>query len=167
MNDRKYDYTFGHAVSWLYQCSDAINYLHSRSPPTIHRDLKPLNLLLTNGGTVLKLCDFGTVSNLKTIMTNERGTYFWMAPEVIQTENYNEKCDVYSYTIIAWEVFCRKEPYFHLGSKNNVNQFQVIMGVIGNGVPGKTILINIRIAITFKEERNYINFKILLNWCKF
>ena len=36
-------YTFGHAISWLKQCSDAISYLHSRQPkPTIHRDLKPL-----------------------------------------------------------------------------------------------------------------------------
>lgn len=42
LNDTRYDYTFGHATSWLYQCSDAINYLHSRKPPTIHRDLKPL-----------------------------------------------------------------------------------------------------------------------------
>lgn len=76
---------------------------------------------------MLKLCDFGTVSNLKTNMTVDRGTYFWMAPEVLQTENYNEKCDVYSYAIIAWEVFCRMEPYFHMGP---VHPVQIIMGVV-------------------------------------
>lgn len=127
--DRTYDYTFGHAISWLYQCSNAINYLHSKTPkPILHRDLKPLNLLLMNGGTLLKLGDFGTVTNQKTLMSNDRGTAFWMAPEIMTTNDYNEKCDVYSYTIIAWEVMARETPYFHLG-KPSANQ--IMLGVTG------------------------------------
>ena len=50
--------------------------------PLIHRDLKPLNLLLTNKGRHLKICDFGTVADQATKMTNNRGTVVYMAPEV-------------------------------------------------------------------------------------
>lgn len=36
------------------------------------------------GGTVLKVCDFGTASDLKTIMTFEKGSPCWVAPEVLK-----------------------------------------------------------------------------------
>jgi mitogen-activated protein kinase kinase kinase 7 len=48
----------------------------------IHRDLKPPNLLLINGGTQLKICDFGTAVDKTAIMTNNKGSAAWMAPEV-------------------------------------------------------------------------------------
>jgi mitogen-activated protein kinase kinase kinase 7 len=76
------EYTLGHGISWLKQCASAINYLHLRQPkPTIHRDLKPLNLLLMRGGVLLKVCDFGTACNLKTFMTANKGSPCWIAPE--------------------------------------------------------------------------------------
>lgn len=46
----------------------------------IHRDLKPPNLLLVNDGLVLKICDFGTVTDKQTLMTNNKGSATWMAP---------------------------------------------------------------------------------------
>lgn len=53
-----------------------------RPKPLIHRDLKPPNLLLVNGGTHLKICDFGTAADKNTYMTNNKGSAPWMAPEV-------------------------------------------------------------------------------------
>ena len=50
----------------------------------IHRDLKPPNLLLVAGGTVLKICDFGTACDIQTHMTNNKGSAAWMAPEVFE-----------------------------------------------------------------------------------
>jgi hypothetical protein len=41
-------------------------------------------------------------------------------------KDYNEKCDVYSYTVIAWEVMVRLHPYFHL---KEINQFKLMLGV--------------------------------------
>lgn len=38
-----------------------MEYLHSRSPPIVHRDLKSLNLLLAGEDGPVKLCDFGLV----------------------------------------------------------------------------------------------------------
>ena len=102
-NDKKHiNYSLGHAVSWLYQIANAVNYLHSYNPrPIIHRDLKPLkcvfdsiylfyifiystisSLLLMQGGKIIKICDFGTMCDIRTIMTDGRGTPLYIAPEV-------------------------------------------------------------------------------------
>lgn len=44
----------------------------------------PLSLLLVAGGTVLKICDFGTACDIQTHMTNNKGSAAWMAPEVFE-----------------------------------------------------------------------------------
>jgi len=75
---------------FFYLILKGVAYLHGMSPkPLIHRDLKPLNLLLTNKGRNLKICDFGTVADKSSMMTNNRGSAAWMAPEVSlkKTEN--------------------------------------------------------------------------------
>lgn len=36
------------------------------------------------GGTVLKICDFGTACEFQTHMTNNKGSAAWMAPEVFE-----------------------------------------------------------------------------------
>ena len=84
-------YHSGHAMSWCLQCASGVEYLHSAKPhKIIHRDLKSPNLLLFSDGLVLKICDFGTACNKRTIMTNNKGSAPWMAPEVfsgrIQTQ---------------------------------------------------------------------------------
>ena len=76
-------YHSGHAMSWCVQCAAGVEYLHNVKPhPIIHRDLKSPNLLLFSDGLILKICDFGTACNKRTIMTNNKGSAPWMAPEV-------------------------------------------------------------------------------------
>lgn len=107
-------YTAGHAMNWALQCARGVAYLHGMNPPIIHRDLKPPNLLLFDKGTVLKICDFGTACYKKTYMTNNKGSAAWMAPEVFEGSKYAEKCDVYSWGIILWEILSRERPYTNL-----------------------------------------------------
>uniref|UniRef100_A0A8C5F3Z1 Mitogen-activated protein kinase kinase kinase 7 n=1 Tax=Gadus morhua TaxID=8049 RepID=A0A8C5F3Z1_GADMO len=109
-------YTASHAMSWCLQCAKGVAYLHAMKPKAlIHRDLKPPNLLLVACGTVLKICDFGTACDIQTHMTNNKGSAAWMAPEVFEGSNYSEKCDVFSWGIILWEVITRRKPFDEIG----------------------------------------------------
>ncbi|XP_072178555.1 mitogen-activated protein kinase kinase kinase 7-like [Diadema setosum] len=109
-------YKAAHAMSWALQCARGVDYLHCMKPKKlIHRDLKPANLLLMAGGTVLKICDFGTACDFQTYMTNNKGSAAWMAPEVFEGSLYSEKCDVFSWGVILWEVISRRKPFDDIG----------------------------------------------------
>ncbi|GLT78273.1 hypothetical protein SLA2020_498130 [Shorea laevis] len=103
-----------------------MNYLHHRNPPIVHRDLKSSNLLVDRNWTV-KVGDFG-LSRWKnaTFITAKSGggTPQWMAPEVLRNEPSNEKCDVFSFGVILWELMTVSIPW------NNLNPLQVV-GVVG------------------------------------
>lgn len=110
--NRRLSYDLRHAVCWAQQCARGVAYLHSMRPkPLIHRDLKSPNLLLFGGGAQLKICDFGTVTDKATLMTNNKGSAAWMAPEVFEGSRYTERCDVYSWAVIFWEMLARQQPF--------------------------------------------------------
>lgn len=58
MAQRSAPFDFGEVLPWAYQLLDALDYLHTQSPPIIHRDIKPQNLKLTPRGEIV-LLDFG------------------------------------------------------------------------------------------------------------
>ncbi|GLD64921.1 mitogen-activated protein kinase kinase kinase 7, partial [Lates japonicus] len=61
------------------------------------------------------ICDFGTACDMQIHMTNNKGSAAWMAPEVFEGSNYSEKCDVFSWGIILWEVITRRKPFDEIG----------------------------------------------------
>ncbi|CAL5208486.1 unnamed protein product [Lathyrus oleraceus] len=103
-----------------------MNCLHASTPTIVHRDLKSPNLLVDKNWNV-KVCDFG-LSRLKhnTFLSSKStaGTPEWMAPEVLRNEPSNEKCDVYSFGVILWELATLKLPW------TGMNPMQVV-GAVG------------------------------------
>ncbi|EPS61404.1 hypothetical protein M569_13392, partial [Genlisea aurea] len=91
--------------------SRGMEYLHLQG--VIHRDLKSNNLLLNHEMRV-KVADFGT-SCLETECCREdkgnKGTYRWMAPEMIKERPYDRKVDVYSFGIVLWELTTALLPF--------------------------------------------------------
>ncbi|KAL6960535.1 hypothetical protein U1Q18_038298 [Sarracenia purpurea var. burkii] len=107
------------AIGFALDIGCAMECLHSHG--IIHRDLKPENLLLTADHKTVKLADFGLAreESLTEMMTAETGTYRWMAPELYSTvtlrhgekKHYNHKVDVYSFSIVLWELIHNKLPF--------------------------------------------------------
>ncbi|KAK6913973.1 Serine-threonine/tyrosine-protein kinase, catalytic domain [Dillenia turbinata] len=91
--------------------SRGLSYLHSKK--IVHRDVKTENMLLDTHRN-LKIADFGVArveaQNPKD-MTGETGTLGYMAPEVLEGKPYNRRCDVYSFGICLWEIYCCDMPY--------------------------------------------------------
>ncbi|XP_034098466.1 putative mitogen-activated protein kinase kinase kinase 7-like isoform X1 [Drosophila albomicans] len=52
-------------------------------------------------------------------MTKMVGEFYYMAPEIVEVSKYTEKCDVYSFGIILWEVMSRKKPFYNLENKTS------------------------------------------------
>ncbi|RCV35342.1 hypothetical protein SETIT_7G232900v2 [Setaria italica] len=94
-----------------------INYLHCLNPPIVHWDLKTPNMLVDKNWSV-KVGDFG-LSRFKanTFISSKSvaGTPEWMAPEFLRGEPSNEKCDVYSFGVILWELLTMQQPWNGLG----------------------------------------------------
>jgi len=103
----------------------AMVYLHSRDPQIIHRDLTSTNCLLAyevrgpEEDVVVKVGNFGFARMRdreagRTSMTSDVGTLLWMAPEILNREDYDSKVDVYSFGIILYELVFRQMPFGEL-----------------------------------------------------
>ena len=102
------------SIEWALQVARGMKHLHDSD--IVHRDLKSQNILLS--GTVAKICDFGTARILECTKTQSdaKGTYRWMAPEVMRRDNarINRRCDAYSYAMVLYELFEHKIPFYEI-----------------------------------------------------
>jgi serine/threonine protein kinase len=87
---------------------ESVDYLHKQK--VIHRDLKPNNILITNGKNrrFVKIADFGLATFHEfdgQSHTKYKGTIRYAAPEVMRTRNYDMKADIYSLSVILQDLF--------------------------------------------------------------
>ena len=116
---------------WYFfiQISLGLAYIHSKN--ILHRDLKPMNIFLTNKNHV-KIGDLGVAKILRTNSNAHSciGTPYYLSPEVCQEKPYNSKSDVWSLGCILYELCTFNKPFFAS------NPAALILKIInGNYVP--------------------------------
>ena len=115
---------------WAKQAALALQYLHKLK--CLHRDIKPQNCLLFENNT-LKLCDFGLAREIDQsfALSSAKGTYQYMAPEIINTNDDNKATfsiytDIYAYGMLLLAIYTRKTPF-------EGNQYGYVVFHVGRG----------------------------------
>lgn len=99
------------AVSALHHCS------------LVHRDIKSQNIMIDREGNV-KVCDFGVSKALlkdSGLIGTVGGTPFWMAPEILRGDRYNELVDIFSLGIVFIELVTGSHPVPPVNSSTNTD----------------------------------------------
>lgn len=97
--------------NWCKQILQALNYMHTQSPPIIHRDLKCDNIFIDSCTSILRIGDFGLSAIKKNpFLSSMRGTVPYMAPEIFE-EKYTEKIDIYAFGMCLLEMITKRYPY--------------------------------------------------------
>ena len=109
------------SYSILHDVALGLRYLHSQTPPIIHRDLSSNNVLLTPNMTA-KISDLGVarILNLTPLqvsrMTQTPGTPAYMPPEVmVANPKYDTSVDEFSYGIMMIHMFSGQWPEPQVG----------------------------------------------------
>ena len=110
------------STKWAMQIAQGMHHIHQHG--LAHRDLKSANVLLFEKEDVAKVCDFGSARVLertKTV-TGMTGTYRWMAPEFNDKgePRANQRCDVFSYAMVLYEIFTQKIPFYEIDEDYDV-----------------------------------------------
>ena len=141
--------------------SKGLNYLHENK--IIHCDIKPSNILLF-GNKIIKICDFGVSKYFKTTKHKTLvGTPYYIAPEVVNDEGYNNSIDYWSLGVIIFELITFKKPF------RGRHYYQLIIQIIRNNydinlIPQKyKILIHYLLHPIPKSRYNHTNITLYFN----
>ena len=95
-------------AAYMQQILSAVYYCHGKR--IIHRDLKPENLVFESRAkdAVLKVIDFGTSCAYEDLKQGLVGTAYYIAPEILRSKKYDEKCDVWSCGVILYMLLSRR-----------------------------------------------------------
>ncbi len=97
-------------ASVMRQVCAALHYAHGEN--VLHRDIKPGNIMIRPNGQVL-IADFGIAkaADAATATTVMPGTPAYMSPEQCRSELLDERTDVYSLGIMAYEMLAGRRPF--------------------------------------------------------
>ncbi len=101
-------------TSWILQVCQALDYLHTRTPPIIHRDIKPQNIIVTADGRAM-LVDFGISKSddsltARTTLGARAVTPGYSAPEQYGFGGTDLRSDIYSLAATIFELLTGTQP---------------------------------------------------------
>lgn len=99
--------------NWCAQILSGLNYLHTREPPIIHRDIKCDNILINGTSGIVKIGDLGLATNILNYTGTKLsviGTPEFMAPEYYE-EVYDEKVDIWAFGMCLLEMATLEYPF--------------------------------------------------------
>ncbi|KAA6400068.1 MAG: putative rho family protein [Streblomastix strix] len=137
------------AWEFVGQIAQSLSLLHMNG--IIHSDLKPENVLLSEGFKV-KLADFGLTRQLQVgrdYTTNHGGSFLYQGPEILNSNSQHESAneqekdnethqklistiavDVWAFGVIIYELLAQKHPFFDQKTEGNVSAVEFIKRVI-------------------------------------
>lgn len=97
--------------NWSIQICKALEYLHTQTPPIIHNDINPRNIMILNDGQV-KLIDFGAAIRLESESQQMTvfGTSGFAAPEKYSLGKIDQRTDIYSVGVTMYAIITGKNP---------------------------------------------------------
>ena len=101
-----------YVIEWAKQLCDVLEYLHTRTPPIIYRDMKPANIMLKPDGNIC-LIDFGTAREFKEknlADTTCLGTVGYAAPEQFGLSQTDGRADIYSLGVLLNVMLTGQHP---------------------------------------------------------
>ena len=113
---KKEEFPLPDKIYILRQVAQALSYLHSLSPPLVHHDLSPNNVLLNGISLQTKVTDFGMTRALDPSKMSRKssikGTRAFMPPEgLVDPPKYDDKLDVFSYGNVIITTVTHQWPY--------------------------------------------------------
>ena len=95
----------------LLDMAAALNHVHASG--YMHLDFKPENLMVSRGGRML-LCDFDTalpIPDSPVKLAKKSGTPLYMPPEIANNWGCDQRADIYSFAVTAYELLTRIKPF--------------------------------------------------------
>lgn len=100
-------------IEWAMQICEALEYLHTRKPPIIYRDMKPANVMIKPDGNI-KVIDFGIAREYKDQSladTVSLGTKGYAAPEQFGGKGQTDaRTDVYCLGVTLYHLLTGQNP---------------------------------------------------------
>ncbi|MCX7835599.1 MAG: serine/threonine protein kinase [bacterium] len=120
------------AIPLIRQILEGVNYAHEQG--IIHRDIKPSNILLTPKD-IIKITDFGIAkiagSKGMTKTGTKVGTLFYMSPEQVMGKEADQRSDLYSIGVTAYEMLSGKMPL----DDGTSSEYQVMDAIVHRSFP--------------------------------